>query len=92
MPGSRQSERDDMKNHILELYKIPYLRFITNGSGEARLNVRLNPSNYIFTVTDGLEVVSSPVHVLSTIRTSDISMFYKDEQDLQLNYMMRMEK
>lgn len=51
---------------------------ITNSSGEARLNVRLNPSNYIFTVTDGLEVVSSPVHVLSTIRTSDISMFYKD--------------
>ena len=38
----------------------------------------MNPSNYIFTVTDGLEVVSSPVHVLSTIRTSDISMFYKD--------------
>lgn len=35
---------------------------ITNSSGEARLNVRLNPSNYIFTVTDGLEVVSSPVH------------------------------
>lgn len=51
---------------------------ITNSGGEARLNVRLNPSNYIFTVTDGLEVVSSPVHVLSTIRTSDISMFYKD--------------
>lgn len=51
---------------------------ITNGSGEARLNVRLNPSNYIFAVTDGLEVVSSSVNVLSTIETSDISMFYKD--------------
>lgn len=51
---------------------------ITNGSGEARLNVRLNPSNYIFAVTDGQEVVSSSVNVLSTIETSDISMFYKD--------------
>lgn len=51
---------------------------ITNGSGEARLNVRLNPNNYIFAVTDGLEVVSSSVNVLSTIETSDISMFYKD--------------
>lgn len=51
---------------------------ITNGSGEARLNVRLNPNNYIFAVTDGQEVVSSSVNVLSTIETSDISMFYKD--------------
>lgn len=51
---------------------------ITNGSGEARLNVRLNPNNYIFAVTDGREVVSSSVNVLSTIETSDISMFYKD--------------
>lgn len=51
---------------------------ITNGSGEARLNVRLNPNKYIFAVTDGQEVVSSSVNVLSTIETSDISMFYKD--------------
>lgn len=51
---------------------------ITNGSGEARLNVKLNPNNYIFAVTDGQEVVSSSVNVLSTIETSDISMFYKD--------------
>ena len=26
--------RDEMKNHILELYEIPLLRFKTNGSGE----------------------------------------------------------
>lgn len=32
--GTRQHERDIMKNHILELYDIPYLRFATNGSGE----------------------------------------------------------
>ena len=56
---------------------VQYNRF-TNGSGEARLNVRLNPNNYIFAVTDGQEVVSSSVNVLSTIETSDISMFYKD--------------
>ncbi len=32
--GTRQAERDKMKNYILELYEIPYLRFATNGSGE----------------------------------------------------------
>ncbi|QAT42435.1 AAA domain-containing protein [Aminipila luticellarii] len=32
--GTRQSERDKMKNHIFELYNIPLLRFPTNGSGE----------------------------------------------------------
>lgn len=29
-----QASRDMLKNHILELYKIPLLRFKTNGSGE----------------------------------------------------------
>ncbi|MDE6313932.1 MAG: AAA family ATPase [Lachnospiraceae bacterium] len=33
-PGTVQSERDKLKNHILELYDIPLLRFHTNGSGE----------------------------------------------------------
>lgn len=32
--GTAQAERDKMKNHILDLYDIPYLRFATNGSGE----------------------------------------------------------
>ena len=32
--GTIQSERDSLKNHILELYHIPLLRFVTNGSGE----------------------------------------------------------
>lgn len=32
--GTVQAERDKMKNHILELYNIPYLRFSTNGCGE----------------------------------------------------------
>jgi len=32
--GTIQAKRDKMKNHILELYNIPYLRFSTNGSGE----------------------------------------------------------
>lgn len=40
--GTRQAERDKMKNHILELYEIPYLRFATNGSGEKeRLSEKL---------------------------------------------------
>ena len=34
LSGSRQSERDKMKDRILELYHIPLLRFPTNGSGE----------------------------------------------------------
>lgn len=32
--GTIQHERDKLKNHILELYNIPLLRFATNGSGE----------------------------------------------------------
>ena len=32
--GTAQAARDKMKNHILDLYEIPYLRFATNGSGE----------------------------------------------------------
>lgn len=32
--GTKQAERDLLKNHILELYGIPLLRFKTNGSGE----------------------------------------------------------
>lgn len=32
--GTLQAQRDKMKNHILALYDIPYLRFATNGSGE----------------------------------------------------------
>lgn len=32
--GSKQSERDKLKDHILELYGIPFQRFSTNGSGE----------------------------------------------------------
>lgn len=41
--GTKQAERDKMKNHILELYDIPYLRFATNGSGEKeKLTQKLN--------------------------------------------------
>lgn len=32
--NTKQASRDIMKNHILELYGIPLLRFATNGSGE----------------------------------------------------------
>lgn len=32
--GTMQAQRDKMKNHILDLYHIPYLRFATNGSNE----------------------------------------------------------
>ena len=32
--GTKQFERDKLKDHILELYGIPLLRFPTNGSGE----------------------------------------------------------
>ena len=34
--GTLQAKRDKMKNHILELYEIPYIRFATNGSGEKK--------------------------------------------------------
>lgn len=32
--GTAQASRDRLKNHIMELYEIPLLRFKTNGSGE----------------------------------------------------------
>ena len=32
--GTRQAERDKLKNHILDEYGLPLLRFKTNGSGE----------------------------------------------------------
>lgn len=35
--GTKQAERDIMKNHILDLYNIPYIRFATNGSREKEL-------------------------------------------------------
>lgn len=41
--GTAQANRDKMKNHILELYNIPYLRFATNGSCEKeKLTQRLH--------------------------------------------------
>jgi len=40
--GTLQSERDKKKDHILELYGIPLLRFATNASGEKeKLTVKL---------------------------------------------------
>lgn len=35
-PGTQQYERDRMKDHILNLYGIPLLRFTTNGSEEMK--------------------------------------------------------
>ncbi len=35
--GTVQAERDRLKGHILELYKIPFIRFNTNGSGEKEM-------------------------------------------------------
>ena len=40
--GTLQAKRDKIKDHILELYRIPLLRFATNGSGEkARIAAKL---------------------------------------------------
>lgn len=36
-----QASRDLLKNHILELYKIPLLRFKTNGSGEKEKLIKM---------------------------------------------------
>lgn len=35
--GTVQAARDMLKNHILQLYQIPMLRFQTNGSGERKI-------------------------------------------------------
>lgn len=39
--NAEQTSRDLLKNHIMELYKIPLLRFKTNGSGEKEKIVEL---------------------------------------------------
>ena len=39
--GTKQKKRDQMKDHILELYSIPLLRFATTGSGEREAVVRM---------------------------------------------------
>lgn len=36
-PGTTQAERDEMKNHILERYKIPLVRLSTTGSNERKI-------------------------------------------------------
>lgn len=38
--GTRQSQRDAMKNEILEKYGVPLLRFSTTGSGEREKLIR----------------------------------------------------
>ena len=41
--GTKQAERDKMKNTILDKYNIPYIRFSTNGSNEKeKLKNKLN--------------------------------------------------
>lgn len=39
--GTPQASRDLLKNHILELYDIPLLRFHTNGSGEKETLIKM---------------------------------------------------
>ena len=34
--GTKQAERDKIKNHIMDVYGLPLLRFSTNGSSESR--------------------------------------------------------
>lgn len=40
-PGTVQASRDSLKNHIMELYEIPLLRFWTNGSEERKQIVEI---------------------------------------------------
>lgn len=41
--GTRQAIRDKIKNHIMEIYGVPLLRFSTNGSGEReKLAIKLD--------------------------------------------------
>ena len=39
--GTVQASRDLLKNHIMEMYGIPLLRFKTNGSGEKEKNIEV---------------------------------------------------
>ena len=48
-PGTKQFERDKMKNRILELYNIHLLRFATNGSEEYAIIEQFVAGKYVGT-------------------------------------------
>ena len=51
---------------------------ITNSSGEAKLNINLNPGKYEVITSCGDFVNHNMVNVLSNIESDDLSMYYKD--------------
>ena len=67
------------KNITMNINGVFYNR-VTNENGTARLNINLNPGEYILTALDpltGLQM-SYNITVLSTLEASDLDMKYKD--------------
>ena len=59
----------------------------TNENGTARLNINLNPGEYILTALDpltGLQM-SYNITVLSTLKATDLEMKYKDGSTFNVN-------
>ena len=52
-----------------------------NGNGTARLNINLNPGEYIITATNPVtgEMRSNTITVLATIQSSDLVKYYKND-------------
>ena len=67
------------KNITMNINGVLYNR-VTNENGTARLNINLNPGEYILTATDpltGLQM-SYTITVLPTLNAHDLEMTYKD--------------
>ncbi|SDA71205.1 carboxypeptidase-like regulatory domain-containing protein [Methanobrevibacter millerae] len=62
---------------IFNINGVFYTRY-TNASGVARLNINLNPGEYIITAEYNGYKASNTIKVLPTLKAKDLSMKYKD--------------
>ncbi len=67
------------KNITMNINGVFYNR-TTNENGTAKLNINLNPGDYILTATDPLTGLQMPynITVLPTMNATDLEMIYKD--------------
>jgi len=55
-----------------------FYKRMTNGTGHVKLNINLNPGEYIVTANYKGMVVSNTIKVLSVIEAKDLNMVYRD--------------
>ena len=72
------------KNVTFNINGVFYTRQ-TNGSGIAKLNINLEPGNYIITAEYDKCKVSNKIRVLPVLNASDITMKYRDGTQFKVN-------